>query len=255
MTKGPNLITTVDNAITILFVIGEQAGKSIRELSSEVGISKSTLHRTLQTLEHRGLVKQDRETKTYSLGYSILELASYLKDQIEINHIAYPFMKKLRDDVNETIQLAVMNNESILVVEALEGTNLMRMYSHPGETHAPMYGNFGKVFMSALPDDQVLEMIEKFPLKQYGVNSITDSTQYLEALNQVRIEGIALGIDDPIDGAFSVAAPIYNRKNQVIASVALVGAKTPNNLDNLIEIQDKLKEASNEITKKLKFHG
>lgn len=255
MSKELNLIASVDNAITILFTIGEQSGKSIRELSSEVGMSKSALHRTLQTLEHRGLVKQNRETKTYSLGYSILELSSFLKGHLEINHIAYPFMERLRDDINETVQLAVMNNESILVVEALEGTNLMRMFSQPGETHALTYGNFGKVFMSALPDDQVLEVIEKYPLKQYGVNSITNITGYLEKLNGVRTEGISLGIDDPIDGAFSIAAPIYNRNNQVIASLALVGAKTPNNLDNLIEIQDKLKKASYEISEKLKFHN
>jgi len=248
-------IASVDNAISILFAVGEKSDKSIRELSSEIGMSKSTLHRTLQTLEYRGLVKQNRETKTYSLGYSILELASFLKGHLEINHVAYPFMEKLRDDVNETIQLAVMNNDSILVVEALEGTNLMRMFSHPGETHSPTYGNFGKVFMSALSNEQVLGIIERYPLKQYGVNSITDCDEYLEKLNEVRTKGISLGIDDPIDGAFSIATPIFNRQKKVIASLALVGAKTPNNMDNLINIQGKLKKASNEISEKLNFHS
>lgn len=248
-----DLISSVDNAIKILFKIGEKNDKSIRELSSEVGISKSTLHRTLQTLEYRGLVKQNRDTKTYSLGYSILELSSFLKKHLEINHIAYPFMEKLRDEVNETIQLAIMTNDSILIVETLEGKNLMRMYSHAGETRSLTYGNFGKVFMSTLSDEEVHQIIEKHPLQQYGVNSIVNPERYIKELEKVRKDGIVLGIDDPIDGAFSLAAPIFNRSNQVVASLALVGAKTPSNMENLTEIQEKFRKTSIEITEKMNF--
>ena len=64
--ENGSVLFSVDKAIDILVALGHSYNKTIRELSQELGIDKSTIHRILQTLESRGLVKKNNITDKFS---------------------------------------------------------------------------------------------------------------------------------------------------------------------------------------------
>ncbi|UOQ91833.1 IclR family transcriptional regulator [Halobacillus shinanisalinarum] len=244
-------ISAVDNAIDLLLLLSNKSDRSIRELGEELNVTKSTLHRTLQTLEDRGFVKQDRISQKYSLGYKILELSVKLKSQSEIRNLALENMEELRDLIGDTVQLAILEGEQILIIETIEGTKELRIFSKAGQTLPLTYGNFGRVFLSHMDFSKVQTLIEKYPLKQYGSESIVDKETYLNKLKDVKANGISVSIDDPIDGAVSMAVPIFDKAGNVIASLSIVGAKTSQLVENITSVQQLVKNIGLKITEKV----
>lgn len=249
------LISTVDNALEVLLALSQNEGLSIRELSKELDISRSTLYRILRTLQHKDFVRQDLDTEKYSLGFKVFELGNTIKEKFDIRNIAYPYLKKLRDSTGETVQLAAVDNEEIVILEIIEGIGELRIFSSAGLRFPVTYGNFGKVFLAQKDDEEISKLIEKYPLKKYALNSITKQKEFLKKLEEVRRLGVAIGIDDPIDCAFGIAAPIFDHKKQIIAFIGLSGPKTPYNMENLEGIAKRVKKISEKISKEIGFDG
>lgn len=247
--------STLDNAIDILLTLGSQNSKSIRELGEELGIPKSSLHRILQTFENRGFVKQDDKTLKYSIGYAILELGTGLKATNELRNVAYKVMEKLRDMTGETVQLAIQENEKIVILETIEGTKELRLFSQAGKTYPLTYGNFGKIFLSEKSQAEILSLVDKYPLEKYAANSIVDRGLYVKRVAEVREEGISLGIDDPIDGAYSIAAPIFNHRKEIIASIAIAGGKMTLDAENIAMIEKLVRESALALSNKIGYDG
>lgn len=68
MSSG-EVINSVDRALDILLLL-QQEGREmgVTQISSALGIYKSTVHRTLATLEKRGFVEQNADNGKYWLG-------------------------------------------------------------------------------------------------------------------------------------------------------------------------------------------
>lgn len=246
--KSPNMVSAVEKAMDILLVLQSESQKSIRELGEELNISKSALHRTLLTLESKGFVKQDPLTEKYVLGYKILELGESLRKEDEIRKIAYDDMKQLRDLIGDTVQLAILDDESILIIETVEGTNALRVFSRPGKRHPITYGNIGKVFLAQKSNDEIDAYIQKYPLQPYGSASILDTDVFLEKVKEVDEKGICTSINDPMDGAFGVAAPIHNSHGEIIAVLSVSGVNRFQSVKEIKSIEDLAKQYARKIS-------
>ena len=248
------LISSIDKALNLLIFLSNNKRTSLKNLERALNIPKSSLYRILRTLEEKDFVRQDNNDNYYSLGFKILELSRKLKEGLSIRNVAYPFLKELYDQYQETIQLAVVNKETILIIESIEGVKDIRVFSPVGRKLPITYGNFAKVFLSQMTDDDILSLLVKYPLKKYAENSIMDNKIFLKEVKKVKERNVAIGINDPIDAAFSVVVPIFGqRKEIIIACICISGGNTPENLGKLLEIESSLKKASMEISKQMGF--
>ena len=70
MSETPSvIINSVDRAMDILLYIYNTGGEvSITSISQALGIYKSTVYRTLATLENKGFVEQNPDNGRYTLG-------------------------------------------------------------------------------------------------------------------------------------------------------------------------------------------
>lgn len=239
-----DLVLSVDRAVDILIALNKAENKTIREMSTELDISKSTLHRIIQTLEYRGLVKRNELTEKYSLGYKILELAEGLRKDNEIREIAHEYMKMLSEQTGDTVQLATVENEEILIVDTVEGTNNLRLFAQAGQRYPLTYGNFGKVFLSEYNDDKIEKIIQE--------DVTQHKKEFMLSIEAVRKENISVGIDNPIQGAISVAVPVKDNRGNIIASVSIVSVKTAEKMDTLESLLNRMKEIGESITGKMK---
>ena len=98
----------------------------ISDLSEELHISKSTVHRLLKSLELPGMVTQEPSTRRYYLGPLCLELAS----RTSIAHqnltiCAYNEMKRIRDLSQETVLLHIRNGVNRFCLDELVDCNII----------------------------------------------------------------------------------------------------------------------------------
>ena len=82
-------------------------GKNLKELTTVLGIDKSSVFRLLATLSKHGLVRQLENNKQYKLGYGIYKLAGALHIQEKITDVARPFLRELVAKTGENAHLAV----------------------------------------------------------------------------------------------------------------------------------------------------
>ena len=79
--------------------------------------------------------------------------------------------------------------------------------------------------MAYLEEAKIQKMLEISPLIEYTDYSITDATTFLERAMQTREQGYYIDDEEVILGVTSVAAPIKNKWDQVVAAVTVVGPK------------------------------
>ena len=72
---------------------------SVKEISQKLGLSKSTVHGLIKTLEHRGYLQQNPYDLKYKLGLRLFELGHLIGNQLDITKIAYPIIKRSVDEV------------------------------------------------------------------------------------------------------------------------------------------------------------
>lgn len=241
--KNPQeTVSSVARAIDILYYLSKNEMKSIRELSEELEISKTTLHRILQTLESKRMVIKDPPTEKYYLGYRVLELSSNLFSNNIITGYALEHMDKLSEATGDTVQLAVIEDGEIIVIATMEGNNHLRFFAQSGMRYPISYGNFGKVFLA---------FDEELNVEDY-LSEIDDKEGFTESLEQVRKSGISIGVDTPVEGAIGLAVPIFNSEKKFIASLSLVGVKTEKKLLNLEELKEKTIYYGHQISEALR---
>ncbi len=113
---------------------------SLGELAALTEIDKATTMRIARDLVERGYLEQSPETRRYSLGLGILELADRLwaKDAMTQNTLRY--LEDLRDKTLQTVALCTRSGDSYVV--SLELTSLQPIkFSQGVGTSLPLAGD------------------------------------------------------------------------------------------------------------------
>ena len=100
---------------------GARAPLTLKELSSQAGLTPSKARNYLVSLKRVELVQQDADTGHYALGPAALRLGLVALAQIEPLEIAFDEMKLRRDRIGATQFLSVWGNKGPVIVRWLEG--------------------------------------------------------------------------------------------------------------------------------------
>lgn len=216
------LVKSVDRAITILETLSQQEGPlSLLELSAEVHMHPSTVRRLLTTLMHHNLVAQDGNRGSYQIGLKIFELAYRVINQMDLLTKASPELKKLRNETNETVHLAVLNHGDVVYIAKEESERAIRMYSAIGR-RAPVYCTaLGKVLLADLPEYELDRALARVELQPYTARTITSLYEFKQHLIQVRIDGYAIDDAEHEETTRCVAAPILDHTGKVLAAISV----------------------------------
>src|SRR5207248_10776021 len=82
--------------------------------------STSTVHRLLATLEKRRFVQFDRYESKWHVGAQSFAVGATFARRRNFVAQAMPYLRKLRDQTRETANLAVVDDESIIVLTRME---------------------------------------------------------------------------------------------------------------------------------------
>ena len=89
-------IQSIERASAILELYEDSnKPRSVKEISTELGLSKSTVFGIINTLSNLGYLAQNHETLKYSLGIKILSLGSSASQSNILAKVANPHLQKL----------------------------------------------------------------------------------------------------------------------------------------------------------------
>jgi IclR family transcriptional regulator, KDG regulon repressor len=198
----------------------EQPEWGVTQVAARLGVSKSTAHALLNTLENMGLLHRTPESR-YQLGWRLVALSKVLMEATPLPKVARPVMQRLMHEHGETVHLAALECGRVIYLEKLQGNRAVRveMTGVGAELWAHSSG-LGKVLLSHLSDDEVRASLAWRGLPAFTPNTITDVDELLGLLFQVRAQGYAYDLEEYALELCCVAAPIYNHASVVVAALS-----------------------------------
>jgi DNA-binding IclR family transcriptional regulator len=199
-------IGSVNNALRLLLMFRDQPLIRVSEAGVALGVAPSTAHRLLAMLEYHGFVQQDEETRGYRLGPALIEIGLTAVRSIDVRSHLLPYMERLCDEVDETVQLMVLEGPDCLFLEAVESRQVVRTSSRVG-LRLPAYTvSGGKALLAELAPARLRELYPAARLEVRTPRSIRTRTALEAELARVRDLGFAvnLGESEPDVGAVAV---------------------------------------------------
>jgi DNA-binding IclR family transcriptional regulator len=205
-------VATIERAADVLFLFtqDDQPNLGVTEISKALDISKAVVHRILTSLRDRDLIVADADTRRYSLGPAVLQLAAAYRDRLDVRMLALEVMQQLSTETSETATLSVRNGLSRVYVDQVTPPREVKMTVQLGQPFPLHAGSSGKAFLAFLPEAEREAYLADEPLPQVTPNTITDRSVLVRELDQIRAQGFAVSLGERQSDAASVAAPVFD---------------------------------------------
>ncbi len=249
----PYAVRAVDKALRILETLGGESGDfGLVELSRQLAIEKSTLHRLLGTLEARGFVRRDPLSLRYSLGIRMLELGTAVTARSALGRAAASALDRLAVRSRQTVNLAVLDGDEILYVAKRESPDPLRLTVEVGRCLPAYCTALGKAMLAFRPAAEVRRLFgRKKRFRQFTSNTIIDPRHLLEQLDEVRRTGVAVDREELILGLRCLAAPVLDFTGHAIAAMSISAPAMTLGDERSAEVRSMLMEAAAQVSKAL----
>jgi IclR family acetate operon transcriptional repressor len=198
-------------------------GVTLTELAQQVGLSSSTAHRLLTTLEQERYVYFDAERRLWSVGVQAFVTGSAFLKTRSLVGAARPHMRMLMEECEETVNLAVEDEAEAVYLSQVECRQMMRAFARPGGRVPLHCSSVGKALMSAMPDAKLSKVLHRHGLPRVTIKTINTTTALRADLAASRERGYAIDDEEHAVGLRCIAAVIFNENTDAIAAVSLSG--------------------------------
>ncbi len=222
--SGPSPVKTIDRLVNVLSCFSpDRPTWSLAELSAQLGLPKSTLHRFLISLESHGVLRRDPVDKRWRLGYRLFIWGSLAGETTSLRQLARPVMCDLVGATTETAILTVYQNQEVICIDKAETSHPVRLTLDVGTRRHPHAGASSKALMAYLPEEEIQAIIRDKGLPQSCVNTIADPDELQAELATIRERGYAQSCEETDLGAWGVATPIHDRNGDIVAAIGIAG--------------------------------
>jgi IclR family KDG regulon transcriptional repressor len=216
-------VGTLSRTLRILELICDSPkGMRLKDISEKTGFNKSTAYRFLAHLEREGYLVRNG-SQSYVLGIRFIEMAARGNWLEGLRSIAWPLLLDLQRTTSETVNLAILDVDSVLYVEVLESPHAFRLVSRPGMKRPVHCTALGKALLAFLPESDQERLINSLTLERLTARTITSSASLRKEIANICEKGYAVDDEEAVLGARCVAAPVLDSKVHAIAAVSLAG--------------------------------
>jgi IclR family transcriptional regulator, KDG regulon repressor len=208
----------------------DELGRSVApmrltELANLLGEPKAKVHRHLATMRKLGVVEQLQGSEKYRLGWKLYKLGQLAFEQFDLKALAEPHMARLRDEVRQSVVLAIPTGVEALFISNLDYTSAEqpRISAVPGTVVPPAAAATGRIILAFAPKKQQDRILSQ-PLRAYTSFTITDTEQLRARLRTVRERLYDYGCQELTLGISTVAAPILGPDDELLGAVSIVGS-------------------------------
>src|SRR5262249_6839455 len=242
-------VQSVDRALAIIETLAEDdEGYRLSDLAVRTGLSTSTAHRLLSTLEKRRFVQFDRTESMWNRGARIFPVGPPSARRRNFAAQAMPYLRKLRDQTRETANLAVVDDESIIVLTRAESREIMRSLTKVGGRVAMVASGVGKAVLATYTDEAVSAIIRRHGMPRLTEKSIVRAGDLFRGLGAVRRQGYAVDDEEARMGLRCVAAVVFNDCSEPLAAISVSGMTSRVTEERLPELGKAVREVAGELT-------
>jgi DNA-binding IclR family transcriptional regulator len=246
-------VAVLQKALDVLEVLSEHPDLGLSELSAQTGVSKASTYRVLSTLETRGFVNKDPDTRKYSPGVKLIAMSCAVVARIDLVTAARPFVVELQAAFDETVNVGILTGHEVLYVDILESAQGLRMAAAVGTRNALHCTALGKAILSALPNSEARELLAGYRRVAATPRTITGLEAIMDDLAVVAERGYSVDDEENEVGARCVGVPIRDLRRRPIGALSISGPVARVPIDMLPTIGQRLQEAAAGIEERMGY--
>lgn len=213
--------STLRALLVIELLTAEERGLTFAEITERLGLPKSSMYGVLHTMVDRGHLRLHPGTRRYQLGSRLWEAGQAYGRSFDLSTIAQPHLEHARDELRETVQLAVLDGLENVYIAKVQADQRLVLASAVG-MRLPSYATgLGKVLLADLTDEDLLARIGDRPLERFTEATITEVDALRAELAEVRTAGYARDEGEYTRGVFCIAAPVRDHSGRVAAAMSV----------------------------------
>ena len=191
----------------------EPHGLTLSELSVQVGLPRSTVHRIVSALAQEGFVRPAPSGKL-RIGPALVGLE--VSSRTDLRHEAGPYLERLSRELRETVDLAVLDAGEVLFIDQYTSRHTLRIVSQIG-ARFPLHATAnGKALLAALPPEEARSLLPR-RLPASTENTITDREAMLRELDEIRTTGLAYDREEFTIGIAAVGIAVHDAMGALAA--------------------------------------
>jgi len=214
---------------------GEQ-GANQAGLVEATGLSKSTMHNLLATLEENDFVRRDPDTRIYFLGPALIPLGAAATSQVKLLNSTVERVTVLAAEYGLSFAVAQRVGElEVQIVDRVYPPSDVHVGIAVGSTYGPGDGALGKVILAQLTEERARKVLGSADLPAHTESSITSPDRLLAEVTEVRERGWAVSRGE-LNANNAVAAGILGQSGELELILLALGFPSQLDDDRLAEI-------------------
>lgn len=250
LTKGLHLLEALSAC---------EGSRGLSELAHEVSLTKSNVHRLLQTLSRCGYVMREAGTERYLLSSKLWQMSRRGRSFDALRSLARPILRNLVEETNESIVFVVVEHGDLVVIDQVQTSNPVRVvFFSIGQSfpidRVVMTGK-GLTALQSIALASRPEAEARFALRNVqeqlkkGKSFIDDQ---LSELLTIRRNGRAVNRGAWVSGVNAVAVPVSNLSNNLIGVLSCFGPADRLTEKSLGRIQKTLTRNALELSQRIR---
>ncbi|MFT2020407.1 IclR family transcriptional regulator [Streptomyces sp. 796.1] len=224
--RPAGLIGAVDNVLRLLRLFEDRQVIRVNQVSRDMGLSRSTVHRLLSTLSYHEYVEQDAYSRAYRPGPALVDIGLSVVRNMDIRAVARSSLVELRDFTDETVHLATRRGTEMLYVDSVESEQTVRVSSRIGWSLPAHATAAGKVLLAELTEEQLTALYPSERLDAPTERAAATRTELRGHLAAVREQGYAVNHAESENEVSAVGVAVRDRYGQAIAALVTTAPKS-----------------------------
>jgi len=199
----------------------------LRDLAAAAGMPAPQAHRYLVSFARMGLIERIAESGLYDLGPFALQLGLAALARMEPVTLASPVLAALREELEQTVALAVWANEGPTIVRWLSADAPVAATLRLGSVMPLTRSATGGIFLAFLPRTTT-EPFVKRELQENARHGTGPTTagELESVVERTRRLGVAR-TSDLIPGIAGISAPVFDHTGDMVLALTALGYSKP----------------------------
>jgi IclR family transcriptional regulator, pca regulon regulatory protein len=185
--------------------------QGIADLTDILGASRATAHRYASTLRELGYLEQDRHRK-YRLASAAQNPGAAVIGRLRRELPAVAVLEMLRHQTGYTVSMAALDDTAAIYCHRLHA-HRKGQYDAGGDigigARLPLHSTaVGKALLAHIPVEQFAYLLSHIRLRRFTTNTVTTKMLLNHAIEQCRLDGIAVSDQEHLLDARSIAVPV-----------------------------------------------
>lgn len=194
----------------------------VTDIATNLNMTKARVSRHLSTLTDLGLVARMPDNSGYRLGLTLFRLSKAALDQYEITNIAYRYMVVLRNDIDETLLLAIPAGGDALIVSNISSSKTLGPKVVRGTRWTIPMSPTARLILAFSSEHIRERVLARRSERQTDQELAFDANEMRKQMKIIRSRFYEYDANAHDAGFATVTAPIFDHSEELQAALTIV---------------------------------